>query len=421
MPEKQEHRMNLNLSFVVEIALKSSLILAAAFGLTHLLGRASASLRHLLWISAIIAILTLPVLTRITPVRTTPATVAVIQQVTIAQILPVPTQPAQPETAPSKAIQWIWISGTFLVLGRLAAGIIRTWQIARAATQIQLPQLLAHLTAELKLRRSIHVLEGGSAAMPMTWGIFRSTILVPKNDWPVERLRIVLAHELVHVQRLDYLTQLLSRLACATYWWNPLVWLAAAQLHQERERACDDGVLRLGANAPAYAEHLVELARLLKTARPASAVAVAMATPSYLEKRLVALLDRSRNRQPISRRRAAAAAVTAICLIVPLAALKAGAQAAKGTIADTVYDASRAAVPGAAVTASNLDTKTKETTTTDDAGGYHFRQIPTGRYEMEVKKPGFAPFRRTNLVLTADAPIGLDPSLEIGGVNENVR
>ena len=412
--------MNLNLSFVIEIALKSTLILAAAFGLTRLLGRASASLRHLLWISAIVGILALPLLSTITPVWTAPKTVARIQQVTIPQFIPVQARPAEPATTPSKAIQWIWISGTLLVLARLAAGSIRTWQIARTAIQIHHPELIASLTAELRLRRPIRLLEGGRAAMPMTWGFFRPTILIPKNEWPAERLRIVLAHELVHVQRFDYLTQLLSQFACAAYWGNPLVWLAAAQLHQERERACDDGVLRLGANAPNYAEQLVELARLLKTAQPAGAVAVAMANPSHLERRLVALLDRSRNRQPLSRRRAAAAAIAAICLIVPLAALKARAQSAKGTIAGTVYDASNAAVPGAAVTASNLDTKTKETTTTNSAGGYHFRQIPTGRYDVEVKKPGFAPFRRTNLMLTADVPLGLDPALEIGGIVENV-
>ena len=420
-PGKQEPRTNLNLSFAIEIALKSTLILTAAFGLTRLLAQASASLRHLLRIFAIIGILALPTLTRITPEWTAPKTAAAIQYVGIPQAAPAQTQPAEPETAPFKAIQWIWISGALLVLARLAAGSFRTWQLSRASTRFHLPALVAGLAAELNVRRSARVLEGGPVVMPMTWGLFRPTILMPKNGWPIDRLRVVLAHELVHVKRLDYLTQLLSQLACAFYWWNPLVWLAAAQLRQERERACDDGVLRLGANAPAYAEQLVELARLLRTAGAAGTVAVAMANPSHLEKRIVALLDRSRNRQPISRHRAAAAAIAAICFIVPLAALKARAQAAKGTISGTVYDASRAAVPGASVIASNLDTKTKETSTSDATGGYHFRQVPTGRYEVEVKKRGFAPFRQTNLVLTADAPLAFDPTLEIGGVVENVE
>jgi TonB family protein len=148
--------------------------------------------------------------------------------------------------------------------------------------------------------------------------------------------------------------------------------------------------------------------------------AVAMASPSHLETRLVALLDRSLNRQPVSRRRATVAVITAACFILPLAALKARAQAAKGTLAGTVYDASRAAVPGAIVTISNLDTKTKETAVTDGAGAYRFANIPTGRYDVEIKKPGFAVLRRTGLVLSSDSPLAFDPMLELGTVSENV-
>ena len=413
--------MNPDLSFTIEIAIKSTLILVAAFALTRLLSGASASLRHLVWISAITGMLALPVLTRVTPAWTSPKPVRAIERITIVQVAGVPAHTVSPLPAPSKVVQWIWISGALLVLGRLAAGMFRTWRIARNAVSVHVPALVADLAGRLKIRRSIRILEGAPSTMPMTWGLFRPTILVPASaiEWPVERLRIVLAHELVHVQRLDYLTQLLSQAACALYWWNPLVWLATVQVHQERERACDDGVLRLGANAPAYAGQLVELARMLQGSPRAAAVA--MANPSHLENRLVALLDRSRNRQPITPRLAAAAAIAAICVIAPLAALKLHAQSAKGTIAGIVYDASKGAVPGAVVMVSNLDTKTKETTTTNEAGEYYFRQIPTGRYEVEARKPGFAAFRRNNLVLTADAPLAFNPTLEIGGVQENVE
>ena len=66
------------------------------------------------------------------------------------------------------------------------------------------------------------------------------------NRWPLERLRIVLLHELAHVKRRDCLTHVVAQLACALHWFNPLAWIAARHIRTERERACDDLVLACG-------------------------------------------------------------------------------------------------------------------------------------------------------------------------------
>ena len=95
--------------------------------------------------------------------------------------------------------------------------------------------------------------------MPMTWGLWRARLLVPEQaaDWPAGQRRDVLLHELGHIRRWDCLTHLLSQLACALYWFNPLAWVAARRMQVERERACDDLVLNRGAEASAYARHLL--------------------------------------------------------------------------------------------------------------------------------------------------------------------
>ena len=75
------------------------------------------------------------------------------------------------------------------------------------------------------------------------------------------------------------------------YWFNPLVWYASAALARERERACDDEVLRLGAKPSAYASLLLDLARSQSTWTPATALS--MARPSAIEGRLLAILGDS--------------------------------------------------------------------------------------------------------------------------------
>ena len=97
----------------------------------------------------------------------------------------------------------------------------------------------------------------------------------------------------MHIRRGDRRTQAIAQLACAIYWFNPLVWYAAAALARERERACDDEVLRLGAKPSAYASLLLDLARTQSAWTPATALS--MARPSAIEGRLLAILgDASR-------------------------------------------------------------------------------------------------------------------------------
>src|SRR4030095_8597368 len=93
-----------------------------------------------------------------------------------------------------------------------------------------------------------------TASMPLTFGLLQSRVLLPSDAdaWPHERRRAVLMHELSHVERHDCLTQALAQLACALYWFHPLVWLAAHRMRVERERACDDRALAAPMRASEY-------------------------------------------------------------------------------------------------------------------------------------------------------------------------
>jgi hypothetical protein len=158
--------------------------------------------------------------------------------------------------------------------------------------------------------------------MPMTWGVRRPVIVLPAgaDRWSEAERRQVLVHELAHVRRHDVLTQFIARIVCAVYWFHPLVWLAAARLRIERERACDDLVLRSGARPSDYAGHLLEIARSFRVAPPPAGLAsVAMARPSQLAMRLLDVLDAHRRRGALPEWAGVSAALAAAIVVVPLA------------------------------------------------------------------------------------------------------
>src|SRR4029077_10836358 len=142
---------------------------------------------------------------------------------------------------------------------------------------------------------------------------------------------------------------------CCLYWFHPLAWLAARQLRKERERACDDAVLNRGVAASAYAGHLVDWVRAVAAKRTRWVAAPAMAEASDLESRVRSLLDRHRNRRPLTRRAGLAGSAIACAVLATLASVTAHAQAGRGALAGVVKDPSGAVVPNCMVTARNLD------------------------------------------------------------------
>jgi TonB family protein len=219
-------------------------------------------------------------------------------------------------------ISLVWAAGAVAGLAHMLLGWVAMWRLRREA--LPFPDLAA-LAAEFGLRRRVDVLATPSGGMPMTFGLFRPAVFLPVDaaQWNDERRRLVLSHELAHIRRGDSATHLLARAALSFYWWNPLAWAAWRAFLNERERATDDLVLNAGARASEYAGHLLEIARTMQSAPALGWAAVAMARPSQLEGRLVAILDSRVNRNAPRRASALVAALAAIVLVAPFAALRA--------------------------------------------------------------------------------------------------
>ncbi len=327
---------------MIPYAVKSTVVLAVAAAVARILRRRSAAARHLVWTSAVAALLALPPAAWLMPALRLPA--APVGPMAMFRVLatgqgsaaaprgPRSAGPRRPETEPrppgSGALAWAPIAdaaGAALGLLQILAALANLRRLRRIARPFPDGGMARELCAALGIDHTVEILEAARGSMPMTCGILRPAVLMPAGaaEWGAGRVRAVLLHELAHVRRGDVATHLLGRLALSLNWWNPLAWFAWREFVKERERSTDDLVLAAGERPSDYAQHLLEIARAFQPARATSWAALAMARRSQLEGRLVSILDTRVNRRPAGRGAAMASAVAAVALAAPYAAIQA--------------------------------------------------------------------------------------------------
>lgn len=238
-----------------------------------------------------------------------------------------------------------WALGATVSLGQMLMGWFSVRRLARNATPAAIPEFDA-LKREVGVAGKVELWETLTGSMPIAYGVTQQAILIPTDaaSWSDDRRRAVLLHELAHVRRHDTAKQLLARLTLALYWWHPLVWLTWGAFLKERERAADDLVLNLGANATDYASHLLAIARSLQAPESFGWAAMAMARPSQLETRLGAILDGQRDRKAPRRASTIMAFGVAMVIAVPWATFQAKAATGQESLAAIVVDSPAAAL-----------------------------------------------------------------------------
>ncbi len=288
----------------IELIVRTTAVLLGAGAIVALLRRAAPSTRHLVWHIAIVAILLAPILVPLAPKITVPGVPSVqdIPRVEFQGALTVPNATAERGTQQNVALGTIGTPGTpgtIVVLGSLLVGSwflfcwllsgLSVWRGSRPAPESWINEARV-IGRRLGLRGPISVRQSHRESSPHVAGLFRSIVMMPPSavSWTVETRQAALVHELTHIRRHDRRTQAMAHLACAIYWFNPLVWYAAAALARERERACDDQVLNFGASPSAYASLLLDIARTTNSWTPATALS--MARPSAIEGRLLSIL-----------------------------------------------------------------------------------------------------------------------------------
>lgn len=356
--------------FLASTLLKVTAVLAFAGAAALIARRASAATRHLIWTSALAGAVLIPAMAlfvpawKLVPVKSAevkqeavtaiaPATesqVATTEAKPVKQVkrqsdvassmtpvaaapTPVASSPEQPQPMSHRfgfelipTLLLTWCAGSVLVFGRYLVNSLRLKKLVSAYTRsgdVAEERRLRELAERLKIARPVSLVESAEIEVPMTWGVIYPRVLLPNaaKEWTHERLDAVLQHELAHVKRFDALTQWLSHVACAIYWFHPLAWYAAKQMRAERERACDDFVLHAGVQPSRYAKDLLEIVSSFKSATEQYPAALAMARKSQFEGRLMALLNPKAKRSAISQAQIVLTMVLMLVVALPLAAI----------------------------------------------------------------------------------------------------
>lgn len=351
------------------LLIKVTVIITAAWLASKLLQGASAAVRHAVWGIAFCSILLLPVLGAVVPrwevtlpsvffdqwpmagmvEQQDAAADASVSEAPISNRLAndarkeglqgaIPVIPAaHTEEAAANISAWslaggamvlIWVLGIVVIIGRLMADIIRVFQISRTAHFFQTEKPIVDATpvggSGYDLNRGIRVAYSSRVKIPVNWGLIRPVILLPEaaRTWPDERLNVVLQHELAHITRWDYFTHLLTQVACALYWLNPIVWLAARKIHVEQEQACDDKVLASGVPSYEYADQLLAILQSFRAEDAWVRGAVAMGQTNRMKERIGAILDGHTDRRPLTIPAGLLILALSGFIVLPLAALQ---------------------------------------------------------------------------------------------------
>lgn len=354
----------MTMPLLFSLALKGTAVLVLGGSAAWLLRRSHASLRHGIWAATFAALLAVPVLSAVGPAwrvamlpNTSPGVTeshpaatqirggdpsrsALAHRVgpgagaaAAPHIRPTPTVSTAAIDAVVRAARgtslWAWIVvlwgvGAVVVASVWLRAFVLARRLVRETYSLAAPEWAAHAAraaSQSGLMAPVRLLWSDALSVPIAWGFGHTAVVLPPQSetWDAERLDAVLLHEMAHLRRRDAWTQVLAQAALAVHWPNPLAWMAYRRFLDDREQACDDAVLRIGARATDYASHLVAVAREISASRTMWAVA-SMAGRGELETRVRAVLDGRRPRGVLGHRAAGVVLVLATGVGVPLAA-----------------------------------------------------------------------------------------------------
>jgi beta-lactamase regulating signal transducer with metallopeptidase domain len=269
---------------LVHFLWQGALVGLATGGILALLERKNASTRYAVAAGSLLVLAALPVLTAF---QLVPAQAEGLSEVPSTVVIPAsaPVQQAPPESLPADAtavrtfgaslLPWVlglWLAG----VAALASYHLGGWRLARRLSRQGRPAAAAitSLGVDLCRRFGIHrwvaFLESTAVSVPTVIGWLRPVVLVPASalaGLSPSQLEAILAHELAHVRRHDYLVNLFQTAVETLLFYHPAVWWVSSQVRRERENCCDDLAVAVCGDRLSYARALMDLEGLRTSPR----------------------------------------------------------------------------------------------------------------------------------------------------------
>ncbi|HEY2584238.1 MAG TPA: carboxypeptidase regulatory-like domain-containing protein [Tepidisphaeraceae bacterium] len=335
-----------------------------------------------------------------------------VTQTSVAQAAPSPrTETSRPVStrvfdALHTAIPWLvplWACGVALLSLRNLGGwvaIQRLKVLSTGAVDQEIRHMADRLRRRLKLNRAVRLLTSAKAVSPMVVGVFKPVILLPASvlcELSAAQLESILAHELAHVRRHDYLANLVQSVIETLMFYHPAVWWIGRRVRVERENCCDDVAVSLTRDRVGYVRALA----LVAGGAPALAPAAAVGSLVSRVRRILGLPERDVVGAPRW-----LSGVLVLAIVLSLAAVlrphipAAHATPAKplppGTLSGTVVDAQGHPIAGANVVFQAYDDsvghRAPAAEAISDAAG-HFRLGPIApdyrhRWDLQIDAEG---------------------------------
>jgi bla regulator protein BlaR1 len=190
-----------------------------------------------------------------------------------------------------------WFIGTSLLLLRLLVGFtyvqgLKVQQVKLISADIQV--LMNNLLEKMQMSATIKLLESARATVPMTIGWLKPVILLPvgvAKKLTISQLEAILAHELAHIKRYDYLVNIFQNFVEILFFFHPATWFVSAKVRDERENCCDDFAVEICGDSMVLAKALTQVASYQQQPRLAMAFGAKRQTFMDRIKRIIGIND----------------------------------------------------------------------------------------------------------------------------------